>query len=122
MLKELLLLALLIQNIKSNNDDENCVWSYRCCEFKKINNVTRCERMCEAVINCETTTTTSESVNSNEVESFNQTTDEQSQAFLYSLRRQMPVPMCRSGFKYVNGVCRRVYKKANIVTTTAVEN
>lgn len=89
--------------------ENNCVWTYRCCEFKEIDGVVKCERMCEAVIKCETTTKFD-----NEIESFNETStddDEQSQAYLYSFRRQMPVPMCRSGYKYVNGQCRRVLKK-----------
>lgn len=108
MLRFLWILILIIQPIRNN--EENCVWSYRCCEFKEINNVIKCEKMCEAVINCETTST-----NPNEVETFNETTDEQSQAFLYSFRRQMPVPMCRNGFRYVNGQCRRILKKSNAI-------
>lgn len=83
--------------VQCNRRNENCVWNYRCCEFKEINNVVKCEKMCEAIINCNQTY-------SNEIENFNKSSpiDETSQ---YSFRRRM----CRSGFKYVNGQCRKVF-------------
>lgn len=86
------------------SENENCKWTYRCCKFKEINGVLECEEMCNAVINCESKISST----SSEVESFNDTLSEKSEKFLYSFRRRMPVPMCRSGFKHMNGQCRRV--------------
>lgn len=84
--------------------DEGCKWTYKCCKFKEENGKKICEEMCEAVINCESTT----EINlSNEVESFN-TTGVKSANFLFPFRRRMP--SCRSGYKYTNGQCRRVLK------------
>lgn len=87
------------------SDDENCIWSYKCCEFKRDPNdgSVRCEKMCDPEIKCETTTL-------DEVENFNTSTAELSQAFILG-RRRMPIPMCRKGYKFVNGSCRRVFKK-----------
>lgn len=81
--------------------NEHCRWIYRCCKFEEINGVVKCEEMCEAVINCEQ----NENNTSNEVESFNTTTsnEEESGKIIYVRRR-----ICRKGFRFTNGQCRRV--------------
>lgn len=97
----LILAVFFLVKCNSNIDNENCVWTYRCCEFKEINNVTKCLKMCEPLINCNQTSTT---LNSNEIENFNTTSpsDEQPQPFFFRRRT------CRKGFKYVNGQCRKL--------------
>lgn len=103
--------VLLIGASMCQDADETCKWIYKCCKFKEENGVTSCEEMCDAVIKCESTT---ENILSNEVESFNATSDDKkSDKFLYSFRRRMPVPMCKSGYKYRNGQCRRVLRIVN---------
>jgi hypothetical protein len=65
--------------------------------------------MCEAVIDCDKKVNN----NSDEVETFNETSNEEmAQAFFYPFgSRRMPVPMCRGGYKFVNGSCRKVINK-----------
>lgn len=102
----------------STCQDKNCKWTYRCCKFKEVNGETTCEEMCEALINCDITTT--QSYDSNEIETFNQiSTDEKSEKFFYAFRKRRPVPACENGFKYTNGQCRRILKLPN---TNSVDN
>lgn len=91
------------------SEDPNCSWTYRCCQFKEVNGVPKCEKMCEAVIVCESTTTIT--VN-DDVEVFGELkSGEMSEDLLFSSR----LPVCRRGYKANNGRCRRVLRHVSYV-------
>lgn len=47
-----LFLFLSTLNRASCSEDENCLWAYKCCEFKEMNSGMTCSRLCEAEVNC----------------------------------------------------------------------
>lgn len=94
-------LLLVCFNCGCKSDIENnCTWTYKCCEFKQVDGIVKCERMCEALINCE-------NQNNDQVEVFDELKDGKSGDFFFTGR--LPIP-CRTGFKYVNGRCRMIHK------------
>ena len=97
---KILLFFVILAGVSCSND-ENCVWSYKCCEFKEKNGKVSCVKMCEPEINCQGP---EEDSNGNEVEVFEENTEQNSP---YSIRGA-----CTRGFNFYNGRCRRVLGKA----------
>lgn len=81
--------------VSGSTDDNNCVWSYKCCAFKEINGEVNCVQMCEPEINCQEV---KDEVG--EVEVFEENTEANSR---FSIRTA-----CKRGFLFNNGRCRRV--------------
>lgn len=96
-----ILMLLSAVNFIMCNNDENCVWNYKCCSFKEFNGEVTCEKMCEAEINCDVKNQNDADLLSDDVEVFNGVVP-----FAPSSLKTMP---CRQGFKYYNHKCRRVF-------------
>lgn len=92
------LLFLILAGV-SCTSDENCVWKYKCCEFKETNGEVSCVKMCEPEINCQGS-------NNEEVEMFDENAAEgEYPGAPLSIRSRG----CKRGFQYYDGRCRRVF-------------
>lgn len=85
------LFVLSILSVSIGSSNENCVWNYKCCSFGEVNGQNSCVKMCEPEIKCE----------ASDVETFKETDAEHEHEALRTV--------CRSGFHYYNGRCRRVF-------------
>lgn len=85
------LFVLSILSVSIGSSNENCVWNYKCCSFGEVNGQNSCVKMCEPEIKCE----------ASDVETFKETDAEHEHEALRTV--------CRSGFQYYNGRCRRVF-------------
>jgi hypothetical protein len=92
--------------MRISNCNTDCIWTYKCCEFKEVNGAVKSARMCEAQINCEGNN------NNDDAETFDEIKSERkSENFLFS--KKFPIPMCNRGYKYVNGKCRQTFAIEN---------
>lgn len=93
---EILLMFIVLIAVKtvSCSIDENCVWTYKCCEFKETDGEVKCEKMCEPEIQCKV-------LNNDEMEKLEVENNAPS-----SIRVG-----CSRGFQYYDDKCRRVFGK-----------
>lgn len=90
----LLLLSLTCAVLCSNDD---CVWNYKCCVFKEVQGQVTCEKMCEAEVLCNKANKVGDSLDSEELDP--------------NAPLEIKANVCRSGYQFTFGRCRKVFKQ-----------
>jgi len=87
------LLLILLSALIAAANHQDCVWTYRCCEFKESDGQTACAKMCEAEINCDRST----------IEAPEDLDNAESAPPL-----SIKFWTCKQGHRFFNGKCRKV--------------
>lgn len=112
----LFLVLVCVVSLETKIDENGCVWSYKCCEFKEINGNVTCFRLCEPEINCEPTETPDDQ---NQTEVVEEPIFQKPAAFAFSMNANH---ICRKGFRLDSkGICKRVFG-APVEKTTPANN
>ena len=113
----LFLVLVSVVSLETKIDENGCVWSYKCCEFKEIDGSVTCSKLCEPEINCEPTEASNDGQNQTEV--VEEPIYQKPAAFAFSMNASH---ICRKGFRLDSkGICKRVFG-APIEKTTPANN
>lgn len=80
--------------VSCTDDDDDCVWNYKCCVFKETKAGVTCEKMCEPEIVCEPL----------------KTDNDEAEVFDPYAPLEIKSSVCREGFQFKFGKCRKVLK------------